>query len=483
MLAFSPVGARAGRHRLASARSARLLIPTLLAVALLGGCATAPRVPEADTAVDVPERFREAPPVGDAAAQAAPAEIPSAWWTLFRDPVLDQLQQRLVVGNENLKAAVAQVQAARAALGSARAAQWPLLSATGGAGRADNGASVRPQNSLFLSANAAWELDLWGRLAQGTRAGETRLRASEADLASARLSLQAGLTQSYLALRAAEAQQAVLQRSVAAYRRSLELTELRRQGGVALPSDVLQARTQLQTAQVQLVEAGSQRALAEHAIAVLLGQAPAALALVPAATADLPQAPAAPALLPGTLLQRRPDIRAAHQRLEAAWAQVGVADAGFFPAVTLSASGGLRSGGGASLFDASSLAWSVGGALAQRLFDGGAQQAAVDAARAGADAAAAAYRQTVLTALLEVEDNLVLAQRLQDEAALLREALGNAQRNLEITQEQYRVGTVGYLNVVTAQNTALTAERSLLDVQARQLNAVNQLLKNLAGRW
>jgi outer membrane protein TolC len=162
---------------------------------------------------------------------------------------------------------------------------------------------------------------------------------------------------------------------------------------------------------------------------------------------------------------------------------VGVADAGFFPAVTLSASGGLRSSAGAGLFEASSLAWSLGGALAQRLFDGGAQQSVLDAARAGAAAAAAAYRQTVLTALLEVEDNLVLAQRLRDEAALLREALGNAQRNLEITQEQYRVGTVGYLNVVTAQNTALTAERSLLDVQARQLNAVNQLLKNLAGRW
>jgi outer membrane protein TolC len=180
---------------------------------------------------------------------------------------------------------------------------------------------------------------------------------------------------------------------------------------------------------------------------------------------------------------RRPDIRAAQQRLEAAWAQVGVADAGFFPAVTLSATGGLRSAGAGSLFDAASAAWSLGGALAQRLFDGGAQQATLDAARAGADATAAAYRQTVLIALLEVEDNLVLAQRLLEEATLQRQALDNAQRNLEITQEQYRVGTVGYLNVVTAQNTALAAERTLLDVQARQLNEVNQLVNNLAGRW
>lgn len=471
-------GTRAGRHPLVPAVPGRLLVSASLAAALLAGCASAPRVPEADTAVAVPARFKEAP-----ATTVAPAEVPDAWWTLFRDPVLDQLQQRLVVGNENLKAAVAQVEAARAALGSARAAQLPALSATASAGRSDAGAAARPQNGYALTANAAWELDLWGRLAQGTRTGEARYQASQADLAAARLSLQAGLTQSWLALRAAEAQQAVLRRSVAAYERSLELTELRRQGGVALPSDVLQARTQLQAAQVQLIEAGNQRALAEHAIAVLLGQAPAALALSAAPAAELPAPPAVPELLPGALLQRRPDIRAAQQRLEAAWAQVGVADAGFFPAVTLSASGGLRSSAGAGLFEASSLAWSLGGALAQRIFDGGAQQSVLDAARAGAAAAAAAYRQTVLTALLEVEDNLVLAQRLRDEAALLREALGNAQRNLEITQEQYRVGTVGYLNVVTAQNTALNAERSLLDVQARQLNATNQLLKNLAGRW
>jgi NodT family efflux transporter outer membrane factor (OMF) lipoprotein len=459
-------------------RPAGRALPLLWTAALLAGCAAAPRVPDTDTAVAVPARFKEAAPAPQAAA-----DMPEAWWTLFGDPVLDGLQQRLVLGNENLKAAVAQVEIARAALGSARAAQAPLVTATAGAGRADNGAAARPQDSYALAANAAWELDLWGRLGQATRAGEARLQASQADLAAARLSLQAGLTQSYLALRAAEAQQAVLERSVAAYRRSLELTEVRRQGGVAAPSDVLQARTQLQTAQVQLAEAANQRALAEHAIAVLLGQAPAALALAPAVPAALPAAPPVPALLPGTLLLRRPDIRAAQQRLEAAWAQVGVADAGFFPAVTLSASGGLRSAGAGSLFDAASAAWSLGGALAQRLFDGGAQQATLDAARAGADDAAAAYRQTVLTALLEVEDNLVLAQRLLEEAALQRQALDNAQRNLEITQEQYRVGTVGYLNVVTAQNTALAAERTLLDVLARQLNAVNQLLKNLAGHW
>ena len=454
------------------------LLPALLAAALLAGCATGPRVPDSDIAVAVPARFKEAP-----ASAAAPAEVPDAWWTLFGDPVLDQLQQRLVLGNENLKAAVAQVAAARAALGGARAAQLPALSATAGVSRADSGNPAKPQDSLALAANAAWELDLWGRLSQATRAGEARYQASQADLAAARLSLQAGLTQSYLALRAAEAQRQLLQASVAAYQRSLDLTELRRQGGVAAPSDVLQARTQLQTAQVQLIEAGNQRAQAEHAIAVLLGQAPAALDLAPAVPAALPEAPPVPEVLPATLLQRRPDIRAAQQRLDAAWTQVGVADAGFFPAVSLSASGGLRSGAAARLFEASSLAWSVGGALAQRLFDGGAQQAAVEQARAGTEVAAAAYRQTVLTALLEVEDNLVLAQRLRDEGALLRQALDNARRHLDITQEQYRVGTVGYLNVVTAQNTALNAERSLLDVQARQLNAVNQLLKNLAGRW
>jgi NodT family efflux transporter outer membrane factor (OMF) lipoprotein len=310
------------------------------------------------------------------------------------------------------------------------------------------------------------------------------LQASLDDLAAARLSAQATLTQSYFALRAAELQQAVITRSVVAYQRSLDLTQARYQAGVVGQTDVLQAQTQLESAQVQALEASNQRAQLEHAIAVLLGQPPAALSLARAAAETaLPTPPAVPELLPSTLLQRRPDIAAAERRVAAAYAQIGVADAAFFPSLTLSANPGLRGASLSQLASAPTLFWSVGAALAQKLYDGGALRAASEQARANADQASATYRQTVLTALQEVEDNLLLAHQLQAETALQAEALQHAQRNLEITQEQYRVGTVSYLNVVTAQATALSSERTLLDLRTRQLNAVNQLLKNVAGRW
>jgi NodT family efflux transporter outer membrane factor (OMF) lipoprotein len=462
-------------------RHAPRLLP-LLSALLLAACSTTPVVPPALTATAAPAQFKESVP---APGQTSPAaEVPDAWWQLFHDPVLDDLQTQLVIGNENLKLAIAQVDSARAVLGASRAAQQPTLSAGASASRADSGGNNSgPQNALSLSANAAWELDLWGRLSEATRSNEARYQASQADLAAARLSAQATLTQTYLALRAAEAQQAVIERSITGYQRSLDLTEVRYQGGVAALSDVLQAKTQLKTAQVQLIEAGSQRAQAEHAIAVLLGQPPSALALSAATPAALPEPPPVPTLLPSTLLQRRPDIRAAERRVAAAYAQIGVADASVFPSLSLSASGGLRSSSLGQLFNPSSLIWSLGSALTQKLLDGGAQQAVVEQARASADQAGASYRQTVLVAFQEVEDNLMLTDRLRAEAELQREALQHARRNLEITQDQYRVGTVSYLNVVTAQTTALSSERTLLDVQTRQLGAANQLLKNIAGRW
>jgi NodT family efflux transporter outer membrane factor (OMF) lipoprotein len=457
---------------------------------LLTACAVTRVEPPAPAAA--PAQFKEVATQQNAAGAPGTEPLSAAWWPLFRDPVLDELQARLVIGNESLKAAVARVASARALLGASRAAQLPLVSAGVSATRSDSGSSngsnssfnSAPQTNLSISANASWELDLWGRLAEATRGSEASFRASEADLAAARLSAQATLVQTYFALRAAEAQRGLIDRSVKAYERSLELTQVRYQGGVAAASDVLQAQTQLKTAQVQGIEAEAQRAQLEHAIAVLLGQPPAALNLARATEQqELPEPPAVPELLPSTLLQRRPDIAAAERRVAAAYAQIGVADAAFFPNVSLGASGGTRARTVDALFSAPTLFWSLGPSLAQVLFDGGARRAASDQARANADLATATFRQTVLTAFQEVEDNLVLADRLQTQTALQREALKFAQRNLDITQEQYRVGTVSYLNVVTAQTTALTAERTLLDVRTRQLNAVNQLLKNVAGRW
>ncbi|HEV8314309.1 MAG TPA: efflux transporter outer membrane subunit [Burkholderiaceae bacterium] len=452
-----------------------------LLAALLAGCAVT-RV-EPPPPVIAPAQFKES----GLWQRATPAvAVPDEWWRLFNDPVLDELQAKLVIGNENLKAAVAQVASARAQVEASRSALWPTLSAGASASRASNASSdtsfsAGPRNTVSLSANASWEVDLWGRLSQATAAAQATLQASADDLAAARLSAQATLAQSYFSLRAAEAQQALLERTVQAEQRSLELTQARYQSGVAAQSDVLQAQTLLKSTQASLTDTVAQRAQLEHAIAVLLGQPPSALSL--ARSAALPAPPAVPELLPATLLQRRPDIAAAQRRVAAAYAQIGVADAAFFPSLTLSASAGYRGSSLANLLSAPNLFWSIGPALAQAILDGGQRRLASAQARASADQATATYRQAVLTALQEVEDNLVLADQLQQQAALQQEALQSAQRLLEITLEQYRAGTVSYLNVVSAQTSALSSERSLLDVRNRQLAALNQLLKNIAGRW
>ena len=455
---------------------------------LLGGCAVT-RV-DSPALAPAPTQFKETE-LWQRAPISQFSTVPGEWWTLFNDPVLNQLQSQLVIGNENLKSAVAQVASARAELGASRAAQLPTVSAGLSGSRSDSGsqssntsAQRGPQNSLSLSATAAWELDLWGRLSQSTRGSEARYQASLADLAAARLSAQATLAQTYLSMRTAEAQQALIERSIAGYQRSLELTQARYHSGVAAHTDVLQAQIQLKTAQVQGLEAATQRAQLEHALAVLLGQAPSAFSVaVKASPPMLPEMPEVPSFLPATLLGRRPDIAAAQQRVNAAYAQIGVADAAFFPALTLSATAGYRNSSLSNLLSAPNLFWSIGPALAQTLLDGGARRSASDQARANADLATATYRQTVLTAFQEVEDNLVLASQLREEAQMQQAALQYAQRNLDITNEQYRVGTVSYLNVVTAQTSALSSERTLLEVRNRQLAAVNQLLKNIGGHW
>lgn len=454
------------------------------AVLLLAGCAGSTRV-EPPPLPAPPAHFKQDGPWRQVDA-GLPGTIPDAWWLVFSDPVLDQLQAQLVVGNQNLRAVLAQVNQARAALGSSQARRSPSLAlqATGTRGQAagtDSDGRAGPRNTLSVAGVAVWELDLWGRLAHEVEGADARYQASLQDLAAARLSAQATLAQTYFALRTAEAQQALIDRSITIYQRSLALTQARHQSGVAPQTDVLQAQTQLRSAQAQRIEAGAQRAQLEHAIAVLLGKAPAELDLPQ--TASLPEAPSVPALLPATLLQRRPDIAASALRVRSAYAGIGVARAAYFPGITLGATAGYRGGALDSLLNAPSRFWSLGPALALALFDGGARRSATEQAKASADEATAAYRQTVLSALQEVEDNLVLADRLRQEIELQREAFGFAQRNLEITQEQYRVGTVSYLSVVTAQTTALASERTLLDVRARQLNAAGLLLKNIAGRW
>ena len=453
-------------------------VPTLLAVAVLCACGSKgdnyqkPEMP-------LPAAFKESALWKPANPQAA--AVPDDWWLLFNDPVLTQLEAQVIVGNETLKANAAQYRIARAAVDSARSALYPTLGVGASASRADPGGAAGPSNSFQLSGSANWEVDLWGRVAGEVSAAQARLQASADDVAAARLSIQATLAQTYLSLRSTEAQETLLQSTLVAFQRSYDLTQNRYNAGVASAADVAQAESQLKATQAQLLDVTASRAQLEHAVAVLLGKAPADLNI--ARTGVLPGAPEVPTLLPATLLERRPDIAAAERRVAAANAQIGVAQSAFFPDLTLSAAAGFRSASLGSLISAPNLFWSIGPALALTVFDGGARRAAVESARASTELAAANYRQTVLTALQEVEDNLVLGSSLQEQDVVQTQALAAARRGLEITNNQYRAGTVSFLNVAAAQADALGAERTLLALRSRRLAAINQLLKNIAGRW
>lgn len=458
------------------------LLSALLSSLLLGACALTRVAPPAPA--PVPAAFKQA---GDWQPATGQLATPDAWWTLYQDPVLNDLAQRLLAGNLTLQGLAAQVRSARATLDASQSAGLPSLSLgltpsrTASPRSGSNETARNPANSVALTASASWELDLWDRLGLASEGSAASLQASRNDLASARLSAQATLVQSYFSLRGNDALLVLLRQSADAYQRALTLTQARYDAGVAARSDVLQARTQWQSALAQIEDLTAQRAVTEHAIAVLLGLAPAELTIAPN---DTPLAvPAVPAFLPSTLLERRPDIAAAQQRVAAAYAQIGVADAAFFPSLSLSASAGYRQSGLAGLLSAPNLLWSLGGSLTQTLLDSGQRQLASTQARAAADQATANYRQVVLTALQEVEDNLVLSQQLQREAAVQAQAVDAAEQALRIINDQYAAGVVGTLNVISAQNTALTARSNLLAVQTRQLAASNQLLKNLAGRW
>lgn len=474
--------------------AARRLLPALLAVAGLSGCST-PAVYERP-AQPVPAHYKQALAATaggvwqPAQAGQIAAEVPAAWWTLYGDATLNALQAQAASGNQSIALSLARLRAAQAAVASSRASQSPTLgtSASASASRArsgsqaaDGSSNTRTSSSYSLGLNASWELDLWGRLAGTVDAAQATAQASADDLAAARLSVQASVAQTYFSLRAAEANAQILRETLQAYERSWELTRNRQQAGVASVADVAQAESQYKSTQVQLLEAETTRTQLENALAALLGQAPASFSLP--ATGTLPQPPVVPAQLPSQLLERRPDIAAAERRVAAANAQIGVAQAAFFPALTLSGTAGYRGSELSNLFNAPNLFWSLGPQLALSLFDGGARTAAVESARAANEQAAATYRQTVLTALQEVEDNLTAATALAQEQQLQTEALAAAQRALDVVNNQYRAGTVAYLSVITAQTSVLSAQRSLVDVRSRRLAAVNTLLKNVAGRW
>ena len=455
------------------------LIPALVSV-LLSACAAGPDYQR--PTVDTPAAFKE---LGDW-KPAEPRE-PAAdhWWTAFGDPVLDDLQARLEISNQNLRAAEAAYRQALALADAARAAWFPAINASAGATRSASSAATATsgnapaRNSFSVGATVSWELDVWGRIARTVEGADASLAASAADLAAARLSARATLAQTYFQLRAAERQQALLDASVDAYARALELTRNRYAAGVAGKADVAQAESQLRSTRAAALDASLSRSQYEHAIAVLLGLPPAGFTLAPSA-APLPVAPVA-VTLPSALLERRPDIAAAERRVAAANAAIGAAQAARFPVLGLSGNTGFRNSQIEDLLTVPSRYWSLGPTLAAAIFDAGAKKAAVGQAQAGWEKAVATYRQTVLTAFQEVEDNLASARLLEAAAAEQAAAVTAAAEAETIAVNQYRAGTVSYLNVVTAQATHLAARRSANDIATRRLLAAVQLAKNAGG--
>ena len=455
------------------------LISALVPV-LLSACAAGPDYQR--PTVDTPAAFKE---LGDWKPAEPREPAADRWWTAFGDPVLDDLQARLEISNQNLRAAEAAYRQALALADAARAAWFPAINASAGATRSASSAATATsgnapaRNSFSVGATVSWELDVWGRIARTVEGADASLAASAADLAAARLSARATLAQTYFQLRAAERQQALLDASVDAYARALELTRNRYAAGVAGKADVAQAESQLRSTRAAALDASLSRSQYEHAIAVLLGLPPAGFTLAPSA-APLPVAPVA-VTLPSALLERRPDIAAAERRVAAANAAIGAAQAARFPVLGLSGNTGFRNARIEDLLTVPSRYWSLGPTLAAAIFDGGARKAAVGQAQAGWEKAVATYRQTVLTAFQEVEDNLASARLLEAAAAEQAAAVTAAAEAETIAVNQYRAGTVSYLNVVTAQATHLAARRSANDIATRRLLAAVQLAKNAGG--
>ena len=416
------------------------------------------------------------------------------WWETYGDAELNSLVAKVEVSNQTIRAADARYRQALGLLRETRAAYFPVVTgnfaatraqgATGTSASASGNAVVTGtpiRNTDRLSFGADWEADVWGRIGRSVEANTAGAAASSADLQSALLSAQATLVQTYLQLRVSDAQRRLLDETVTAVEGSLQITRNRYAAGVSGRIDVAQAETQLKSTQAQAIDLGVQRAQLEHAIAILVGKAPADFSL--AANNALPRLPQIPAGLPSALLERRPDVAAAERRAAAANAEIGVVQAAFFPALTLSATGGYQNTSMSQLLTLPSRFWSLGPALALTLFDAGARSARKDEAIAAYDASVATYRQTVLTAFADVEDNLAALRVLGDEATVQSEATLSAEESLRLTQNQYKAGTVSYLNVVIVQAAALSAERTSLDISGRRLLASAGLLKALGGDW
>jgi NodT family efflux transporter outer membrane factor (OMF) lipoprotein len=456
-----------------------------LAVCLLAvsACAVAPRYarPEAP----LPPAYKE---LGDwKAAQPSDESLRGSWWEIYDDPQLNALEERLTVANNTLKAAQAQFDQARALVRTAQAAKLPLVNGAGSVTTTSQ--SVNKPNpsrnpdfsDYLLRADASYEIDVWGRVRQTVLASNASAQASAADLETVSLSLHAELALDYFQLRALDAEKQIVDQTVAAYERALELTTNRFNGGIASAVDVAFAQTQLESTRAQAIDLTIRRTQFEHAIATLMGGAPATFSLAPAPLAST--VPAVPAGLPSAVLERRPDVAAAERRMAAAHAQLGLARTAYFPTVSLTGTAGLEGATLGNWLTAASHLWTAAPSAVLALFDGGRRRAASDQALAGYQRTEALYREVILTALREVEDNLSNLRILEAEAKVQDLAVASAERSLRLATERYRGGVATYLEVITTQNTALQNQRTALNLRSRRLAANVALIKALGGGW
>jgi multidrug efflux system outer membrane protein len=456
-----------------------LALTTLAAALWLAGCASAPSIDPA-ALPSVPATFKD----GAQWTQAAPAEAQArgAWWLAFADPPLSDLVERAGQQNNSVQVAAARLAQARALLGRAEADRWPQLGVSVGAQRFSNPETGwQPANLGSAGASVSYEADLFGRLSGSAKAASLDAQAREALLQSARLAAQADVAQAYFQLRALDAERRIVGDTLTAHRNTLRLVESRQRAGDVAELDVARVRTELAETESEALALDARRALLEHAIAVLVGSNVSGFAIEAASWTG--STPVVPAGVPSTVLARRPDVAAALSQMQAAQQRVGVAQAAWFPSLSLTASGGYASPELSDVFKWSARSWAVGALLSLPMIDGGRRQAGVDAARAELDVNLADYRQRVLVAFREVEDELSQLRALDQRAQAQARAVESAARATTLSESRYRNGLVSQLELLDAQRSELRSRRQQVQVRSAQFRSTVGLIRALGGDW
>jgi len=453
---------------------------------LFAGCSVGPKykTPTAPT----PPAYKE---IGEwKTAQPNDQNLGGNWWEIFQDSQLNALEQQINVSNQNLKAALAQYQQSRAVLRYNRADYYPTLTAGPSANRDRYSANRSPRNPTFngitfndftVPVDLSYQTNAFGRVSKNVEFYREQAQASAGDLAVVNLSIRATLAIDYFAARTLDAEEKLLNDTVTQYEQALQLNEDRYRGGLASEVEVEQARTILETTRAQAVDVGVARAQYEHAVAVLLGKPPADFTLPPLPLTTPP--PPIPVGVPSELLERRPDIAAAERRVAAANAQIGLARLAYYPTLNLTGEGGFNSGAIGTLFQGPSAIWSVGASSLMTLFDVGRRRALNDEAKSAYDSTVASYRETVLTAFQQVEDEVAALRILEHEAGVQTKAVQAAQRSLDLSVTRYEGGVTSYLEVITAQNAALSDELTAVNILGRRMASAVQLIEALGGGW